>query len=64
MLATVYTGMVKGKQLKAAFNKLKKDKSEIEVPKDLQRRVRKYLKEHPRARWIEAVSATVAERAL
>jgi hypothetical protein len=63
LLATVYTGMAKGNQLKAAFNKLKKDKSEIKVPKDLQRRVRKYLKERPQERWEEAVSAIVAGRA-
>jgi hypothetical protein len=51
--------MVKGKQLKAAFNKLKKDKSEIKAPKDLQRRVRARLKQQPTLRWDAAVAEII-----
>jgi hypothetical protein len=59
LLATVYHGMVKGMQLKAAFNKLKKDKSEIKAPKDLQRRVRARLKQQPTLRWDAALAEII-----
>ena len=39
-----------------------KSTDDFKAPKDLQRRVRKYLKEHPQERWDKAISAIVAER--
>jgi hypothetical protein len=59
LLATVYTGMVRGKGLKEAFNKLEKDKSEIEIPKDLQLQVRAHLKKHPEISWHTAMAEIV-----
>jgi hypothetical protein len=38
------------------------DDDDFKAPKDLQQRVRKYLKEHPQERWDKAISAIVAER--
>ena len=38
------------------------DDDDFNAPRDLQRRVRKYLKEHPQERWDKAISAIVAER--
>jgi len=36
------------------------DMEEIEAPKNLQQRVRKYLKQHPEERWDAALDAIVS----
>ena len=64
VLAEMYAGFEKGRRLKDAVRQLDKiDMSGFSAPKDLQRRVRQYLKQHPAVRWDVALSALVAEHA-
>jgi hypothetical protein len=63
-LAEVYAELERGRRLKEAAEELDEiDMDDCKVPKDLQRRVRKFLKDHPEKRWDEALDAIVAERA-
>jgi hypothetical protein len=63
-LAEVYAGLERGRRLQEAVEELDEiDMDDFRAPKDLQRRVRKFLKEHPEKRWDEALSAIIAERA-
>jgi hypothetical protein len=41
--------------IKKAVDNMDEDDEEIEVPEDLEQQVRKYLEDHPTARWDEAV---------
>ena len=62
VLAEIYTGFEKGRRLKDAVRKLDKiDMSGFSAPKNLQRRVRQYLKQHPAVRWDVALRAIVVE---
>ena len=64
LLAEIYVGFEKGHRLQEAVEEAldEIDDDDFKAPKDLQRRVRKYLKEHPQERWNKAISAIVAER--
>ena len=64
LLAEMYAGFEKGRRLKDAVKKLGKiDMSSFSAPKNLQRRVRQYLKQHQAVRWDVALRAIVAEHA-
>jgi hypothetical protein len=58
-LANAYSLFVRNAKVEAvieeAIDNLDDDGEEIEVPKDLERQVLKYLEDHPTARWDEAV---------
>lgn len=65
LLAKTYASREKGRRFQEAAKRIAATMPRMEksrAPKDLQRRVRKYLKEHPEKRWDDAVSAIVAER--
>jgi hypothetical protein len=63
LLAEMYVGFEKGRRLQKAIEEALDDiDDDFNAPRDLQRRVRKYLKEHPQERWDKAISAIVAER--
>jgi hypothetical protein len=63
LLAEMYVGFEKGRRLQKAVEEALDDiDDDFNTPRDLQRRVRKYLKEHPQERWDKAISAIVAER--
>jgi len=63
-LTDVYRLLVRGRVIeeivRSELEKLDGDAS-ISVPPDLDKQVRKYLKEHPEVRWDEAIKAIVAE---
>ena len=58
-LANAYSLFVRNAKVEAvieeAIDNMDDDGEEIKVPKDLERQVRKYLEDHPTARWDEAV---------
>ena len=58
-LANAYSLFVRNAKVEAvieeAIDNMDDDGEEIEVPKDLERQVRKYLEDHSTARWDEAV---------
>jgi hypothetical protein len=60
-LATAYSLFVRNAKVEAvieeAIDNMDDDDDEIEVPKDLEQQVRKYLEDHPTARWDEAVQS-------
>ena len=59
----MYVGFEKGRRLQKAVEEALDDiDDDFNAPRDLQRRVRKYLKERPQERWDKAISAIVAER--
>ncbi len=63
LLAEMYVGFEKGRRLQKAVEEALDDiDDDFNAPRDLQQRVRKYLKEHPQERWDKAISAIVAER--
>ena len=63
-LAKMYAGFEKGRRLKDVARKLGKvDMSDFTAPKDLERRVRQYLKRHQEVRWDVALSSLVAKNA-
>jgi hypothetical protein len=63
MLAKMYAGFEKGRRLEDQVENLDEvDMSDLRMPKDLQRRVRKYLKQHQAVRWDVALRAIVAEQ--
>lgn len=60
LLAEVFTSMEQGRRLERAFKNLKKtEMKDFKAPRDLQRRVRKLLKEQPALRWDDAVAELV-----
>jgi Topoisomerase 6 subunit A/Spo11, Toprim domain len=61
LLAEAFVELERGRRLEKAAEKLKIDMDDFEAPKDLQRRVRKYLKEHQELRW-DAVLAEINEK--
>ena len=58
-LANAYSLFIRNAKVEAVIEKaignMDDDGEEIEVPKNLERQVRKYLEDHPTARWDEAV---------
>ena len=59
-LAEVYTALERGRRLQEAADDLDEiDMDDFRAPKDLQRRVRKLLKEQPALRWDAAVAAII-----
>jgi hypothetical protein len=58
LLAEVCAGLERGRRLQAAIKKLdgKIKMKNFQAPKDLHRRVRKHLKEHPHKRWDVALA--------
>jgi len=58
-LATAYGLFIRNAKVEAAIaeaiDNVDDDDEEIEVPEDIERQVRKYLEDHPTARWDEAV---------
>jgi hypothetical protein len=60
LLADAYVAFHKSRKLRNAFDELKKDMSDedVEVPEDLEDRVRKILADHPHLRWDDAVRLT------
>jgi hypothetical protein len=65
LLAEAFAGMERGRRLEEEAKEIidNLDAEDFNAPKDLQRRVRRYLKQHPEKRWTDAVSAIVAELA-
>jgi hypothetical protein len=65
LLEEAYAGMERGRRLEEEAAEIidKLDTEDLTAPKDLQKRVRRYLKQHPDERWTDAVSAIVAELA-
>jgi hypothetical protein len=62
LLAKTYTALEQGRRLEKAVKNLKKiDMKDFKAPKDLQRRVRKLLKERPALRW-DAALADIIKR--
>jgi hypothetical protein len=60
LLAEVFTSMEQGRRLEKAVKNLKKiEMRDFRAPKDLQRRVRKLLKEQPALRWDDAVAEII-----
>jgi hypothetical protein len=65
LLADAYVAFHKSQKLGRAFNELKNMSGEdVEVPKDLEDRVRKLLEEYPHLRWDDAVRLTFDESRL
>jgi hypothetical protein len=60
-LATAYSLFIRNAKVEAvveeAIDNMDDDDEEIEVPKDLEQQVRKYLEDHPTARWDQAVQS-------
>jgi hypothetical protein len=65
LLAQAFAGMERGRRLEQEAQQIidNLDTEDLTAPKDLQRRVRKYLKRYPQERWTDAINAIVAERA-
>ncbi len=66
LLAKTHAMMEKERRFQAAAKPIVASIAKMKdakAPKDLQRRVRKWLKEHPHERWDAAIRAIVAERA-
>ena len=64
LLAKMYAGFEKGRRLKDAVSELGKvDMSDFTAPKDLERRVRQYLKRNQEVRWDVALSSLVDKNA-
>jgi hypothetical protein len=60
LLASVYLGFKRGRRLRQAVAKLDAiDMTNVKVPADLEKRVRKVLKKSPSMRWDAAVEAVV-----
>jgi hypothetical protein len=60
LLASVYLGFKRGRRLRQAVAKLDAiDMTNVKVPADLEKRVRKVLKKSPSMRWDAAVEAIV-----
>lgn len=64
MLAKTYAELKRSHQIMEAVEdiveEVDEDMEEIEAPKNLQQRVRKYLKQHPEERWDAALDAIVS----
>jgi hypothetical protein len=65
LLAQAFAGMERGRRLATKAQEIidNLDAEDFKGPKNLQRRVRKFLKQHPDKRWTDAVSAIVEELA-
>jgi hypothetical protein len=62
LLAEVFAGLERGRRLQEAVERLDEiDMDDFKVPKDLQRRVRKFLKEHLEKRWDAALAEIANE---
>jgi hypothetical protein len=63
LLAELFTSLEQGRRLGKAVKNLKKiEMGDFKVPKDLQRRVRKLLKEQPALRWDAAVAEIIKRK--
>ncbi len=65
LLAETFAGMERGRRLEEEAKEIvdNLDAEDFKGPKNLQQRVRKFLKQHPDKRWTDAVSAIVEELA-
>jgi hypothetical protein len=64
LLAEMYAGLEMGRRLEKAIEDLDEiDMADFTMPKDLQKRVREYLKKHGHERWDAAIRAIVAAEA-
>jgi hypothetical protein len=63
LLAEVYAGLERGRRLEEAAKTLDEeiDMDDFKAPKDLQRRVRNYLKEQPTLRWDAALAEIIKQ---